>query len=405
MQWLRARVASANPFERVAPFMWFIYLALLFVPLGWRPPGSLWFGATLTSILIYLFLYLRRGGFHKLRSGGIYKSASLFDPLAVAAIGLALTPLNEFANTYIIYSAAILPFAIAGLARPLLVALALLGLYAAETPLTHIPWFVVGLTAVLVPAVCVGNYLTLESVRKNAALKLSHDEIRRLAALAERERIGRDVHDLLGHTLSLIAIKSELAGKLLERDAVAAAREIGEVQKIARDALREVRVAVTAIRLADIDTELVASRTLLESSGIELTCVRARAMLPAEIEGTLAMIVREAVTNIQRHSGANRARIELRSEQEAVCLEIRDDGRGGVRARGNGLVGIEERVRNLGGTLQLESPPHRGTVLTVRLPLQREASEASKVSAAPAAVTSPVPASDGLPVRVPLTHT
>ena len=140
-----------------------------------------------------------------------------------------------------------------------------------------------------------------------------------MARLAERERIGRDLHDLLGHTLSLIAIKSELAAKLMDRDRAAAGREVTEVMNIARDALRQVRTAVTGIRSAAFEGEMASARAMLDTAGVMLKYERDGTMLPPEVETTLAMIVREAVTNIQRHSRAGAASIQV----------LLDEGRGG----------------------------------------------------------------------------
>src|SRR5690606_28083445 len=112
----------------------------------------------------------------------------------------------------------------------------------------------------------IGTIVNVEAMQheKDAALQLSHDEVRRLAATAERERIGRDLHDLLGHTLSLITLKLELSRKLIDRDTDAARREIGEAEKVARHALAEVRSAVTGFRAADLAAELASARLLLE---------------------------------------------------------------------------------------------------------------------------------------------
>jgi len=261
----------------------------------------------------------------------------------------------------------------------LLVVAALLALYAGELALLGLPTALFA-TCLAAFASATGNIILVENRRKNTALRLSHDEIRRLAMVAERERIGRDLHDLLGHTLSLIAIKSELAGKLLDRDRDAAAREVEDVTQIAREALKQVRTAVTGIRYAALETEFASAGALLESSGVTLTYERDEAALPADLETAVAMIVREAVTNIQRHAGARRARIEVTTHREAVAgreadaresllLVVTDDGCGGVAARGNGLTGIGERVQSLGGTVEIDSPRGKGTTLRVRLPL------------------------------------
>src|SRR5690606_24618433 len=141
---------------------------------------------------------------------------------------------------------------------------------------------------------------------RDAALRLSHDEVRRLASLAERERIGRDLHDLLGHTLSMVALKSDLAGRLLARDPAAAHREIGEVSRVAREALSQVRRAVSGIRAAGFAAELASARLLLETDGIAFDYRfddgLGAGILPAGVESALAMTVREAATNIQRHA-------------------------------------------------------------------------------------------------------
>jgi two-component system sensor histidine kinase DesK len=222
----------------------------------------------------------------------------------------------------------------------------------------------------------IGTIVSVErmSQEKDAALKLSHDEVRRLAALAERERIGRDLHDLLGHTLSLVALKSDLAARLVERDPAAARCEIDAVSRVARDALAQVRSAVSGIRTAGIAAELASAKLLLECDGVVLRHDweeggLAGAALPAEVETALALVVREAVTNIQRHAGAASAEVALRSGAGCVVLRVSDDGRGGVIAPGNGLAGMRERVESLGGRLAVESVRSRGTVVEAWLPL------------------------------------
>lgn len=207
------------------------------------------------------------------------------------------------------------------------------------------------------------------SHEKDAALSLSHDEVRRLAATAERERIGRDLHDLLGHTLSLITLKLELSRKLFDRDVEAAKREVVEAEKVARHALAEVRSAVTGIRATDLAAELASARLLLESSRVHLDYSSLPVDLPGEIERGLSLVLREAVTNIARHAGASRAQIELVRERATVCMQISDDGRGGVAGDGNGLSGMRERVRAMGGNLDIESLRGQGTRLRVVVPV------------------------------------
>ena len=191
----------------------------------------------------------------------------------------------------------------------------------------------------------------------------------RLATLAERERIGRDLHDLLGHTLSVVALKSELARKLIDRDLDAARREIGEVERVARDALSQVRNAVSGIRSTALSAELVAATALLEAQGLKVKCETENVKLPHDRETALALSLREAATNIRRHAGAKGVTIRVRKETAAVVVEVADDGRGGRIVPGNGLNGMRERLDTVGGSLSLEPNKDGGTVLRASVPV------------------------------------
>ncbi len=217
----------------------------------------------------------------------------------------------------------------------------------------------------------IGIIVNVEQISqdKDAALQLSHDEVRRLAATAERERIGRDLHDLLGHTLSLITLKLELSRKLFDRDHEAARREVEEAERVARHALAEVRSAVTGIRAADLAAELASARLLLESSGVHLD-YDAPPGLPAEIERGLSLVLREAVTNIARHAQASHVQLTFVAADELVQLCIVDNGKGGIAIDGNGLSGMRERVDALDGTLEIDSPKGQGTRLLLRIPMK-----------------------------------
>jgi two-component system sensor histidine kinase DesK len=227
----------------------------------------------------------------------------------------------------------------------------------------------VAVTAIVATAIGAANHFHREKSLRQAELKLSHDEVRRLGALAERERIGRDLHDLLGHTLSLITLKSELAVKLFDRDPLAARREIVDVERVARDALGQVRRAVTGIRTAGLGAELASARLLLESSDIRLDYTIPETALPVEIETVFALTVREAVTNIQRHAQATWARIDLTLDGDEARLLVSDNGVGSTIVPGNGLSGMRERLHLLGGHLEIESARGRGTRLTAGMPL------------------------------------
>lgn len=324
-----------------------------------------WLWPTLASFVVFLWLYYR-----------VYyrdRSQVLWCALGIAALAFAVTPFNPGAQGYVIYACAF--FGMCSQSRDAVRNMLLvLAIYTLEWVLLGFPWIYL-FNAVLVGlAVGLMNINFMRKYEREAELKLSHDEVRRLAALAERERIGRDLHDLLGHTLSLITLKSELANRLFDRDPVAARREIADVERVARDALAQVRRAVTGIRAAGFAAELASAKLLLESNGVRLDYALADVALPAEVETALAMTVREAVTNIQRHAQATRANVALEVMQGMLLLRVEDDGRGGAIAPGNGLTGMRERLTGIGAELRVDSERGRGTRLTASLPMPQAAS-------------------------------
>jgi len=231
------------------------------------------------------------------------------------------------------------------------------------------PWQSVAWTPIM--TLVIGLVVNVERATKehDAEIRLSHDEVRRLAATAERERIGRDLHDLLGHTLSLITLKLELSRKLFDRDSAAARRELEEAECVARHALAEVRSAVTGIRATDLAAELASARLLLESSSVHLDYDLPPHGLSPDIERGLALVLREAVTNIARHARAGAAQIRFTRDGNRLQVLVRDDGRGGIDGDGNGLSGMRERVAKLGGTLAIDSPHGQGTRLQLQVPM------------------------------------
>jgi two-component system sensor histidine kinase DesK len=235
------------------------------------------------------------------------------------------------------------------------------------------PYWIVSGVAVMTPIIGFVNLHYVETRRRDASLKLAQEEIARLATIAERERIAGDLHDLLGHTLSVIVLKSELASKLMARDAARAAAEIAEVERISRDALAEVRRAVQGFRAATLVDELVRARAVLETAG-----VRAEVDAPpaddtgrnvtAEpaIEHAAAMILREAVTNVVRHAKATRCQISANATNGVLVVQIADDGVGGRVIEGAGIESMRARAREVGGTLEHRSD--RGVTVTLRVP-------------------------------------
>jgi two-component system sensor histidine kinase DesK len=292
--------------------------------------------------------------------------------LAVACLGWALAPYSfGGGNTFLIYAMAMSAASLRTRAAiGLGVALVLVStlVLAAVVPNLRFALAAAAVCALIGGVVMAGILYSRAHARRSAELRLTQDEVRRLAGMAERERIGRDLHDLLGHTLSVVALKSELAGKLIERDPAAARLQIREVESVAREALAQVREAVAGIRATGLQAELASARLTLLAAGVRLDQNIAPFEASPAVEHALALALREAVTNIVRHAVAQRVDVELVHAPEQLRLSIVDDGRGGADVPGHGLVGMRERVAGVGGTLEIDSPRGGGTRLVLRVP-------------------------------------
>ena len=208
-------------------------------------------------------------------------------------------------------------------------------------------------------------------MRANQELRAAREELARLAVSEERLRIARDLHDLLGHTLSLIALKSDLATRLVRSDPERAEAELSDVQDVTRQALTEVREAVHGYRQLGFDDALEGARAALTAAGIDCRVESSAADLPEEVESVLAWALREASTNVVRHSGARACEIKLSANGDHVALQVDDDGTPASppSATGSGLRGIAERARRLHGTLEAGARPGGGFRVLLTMPL------------------------------------
>lgn len=191
--------------------------------------------------------------------------------------------------------------------------------------------------------------------------------LRHTLKVAERERIARDLHDILGHTLSVIILKSELAARVIDGDPKLAKTQIEDVERISREALREVREAIVGYRQGDLQSELERARSTLETAGLQVEQHCEAFEIPSAHERVIALVLREAVTNIVRHANAKRCVITVRQSGSGYALEVRDDGTGGALEPGMGMRGIRERIAALGGTVNWRSD--QGTQLSIEVPL------------------------------------
>jgi two-component system sensor histidine kinase DesK len=350
-------VNSEHDHEGWTKYVWLVYI----VPFAAYPVLAnahagriaLTWIATAVFVVIYLAGYRLRG------------NRLLFVIGAITALGVAFIPVNYGAGAFFIFAASFAgsagsmrrAFLIIGIILlTLLVDVWVIGL----SPLT---WWWAAFFTIVIGAV---NAHFAQVGRANKRLRMAHDEIEHLAKVAERERIARDLHDVLGHTLSLIILKSELASKLADRDPERALNEIRDVERISREALSEVRQAVRGYR-AGLQQELDGATAMLRAASVALTTQFDPVPLAPAQEAILALAIREAVTNVVRHSEAAHCSIELRRIGEEIRLVVSDDGRGGANADGAGISGMRERITALGGSVSRVGA--HGTTLTVSLPL------------------------------------
>jgi two-component system sensor histidine kinase DesK len=353
------RLIPDNQDHGWAPYIWLVYFGFFFEdPIlnhaGWKK----WL-ATAVGTVIFLAIYFT---FFRLK-----RPWQLVDLGIMLLVGLIYAPFHYGAATFFIFAASFAPFAVEteGAAAGLLVLEA--AVVSLEFWLLHLPlgyWFWACPFALVIG---VGNIFFAQKRRAVCKLQIAHEEIEHLAKVAERERIARDLHDVLGHTLSVIILKSELAGKLIDIDPERAKSEIGDVERTSRDALAEVRSTIRGYRAHSLEAEIKQAKATLQTAGVSLRSEEICVPLTPVQESVVALVVREALTNVVRHADARNCELRLTPNNGNCLLEIHDDGCGGNQIEGNGLRGMRERIKALGGTLVRET--RAGTKLMIQFPL------------------------------------
>lgn len=351
----------SDPDHGWSPLLWVLYLGFFFIdPISRHANLKIWLLDLLGAgifLLLYFGLFVLENPRTYLHIGGM------------VLLGILFLPINSGACTFFIFAAAMLPFCVGTQAAAIAGLATVAGAAAMEGLLLHIDAWTLFFTALFPVIIGAGNIFLAERNRMNRRLRKANEEIEHLAKVAERERIARDLHDVLGHTLSVITLKSELAGKLMDRDPQRAGKEILEVSEISRQALSDVRDAIRGYRAKGLAAELAQAKCTLETAGLAVQCDAATTIkLPPMQESVLSLALREGVTNVVRHANARTCRVRLEQQNGSCRLEIHDDGSGFVTAEGNGLRGMRERVEMLGGSLDRRN--ESGTTLTIMLPLK-----------------------------------
>jgi len=340
-------------------YLWLVYLLFFFIEWFFRPVSLIEALLGLVTVAIFLVLY-----FSAFRRQGV---AALLHVAGMASLSVAWSTFNSGASVFFIYAAS---FAyLIGPPRisvPVVLGIALLALGTAITTQPMLFYWIPGVVISVI--IGVANIVMGEQERRNAELRLTQAEVRRLARVAERERIARDLHDVLGHTLSVIAVKSELAARLLDKEPARAGEEMRSVQSTARQALADVREAIGGIRNQELDEAIEQVRSGLRAADVELIFERDPDLaLSRQREAMLALVIREAATNVIRHARARRCRVQLcRQPDGDVVLEISDDGQGRIKPDGGGIQGMFARIEALGGRLDITAD--QGHRLRAELP-------------------------------------
>src|SRR6266699_2895670 len=294
------------------PYVWLVFMAFFIVPPIFAPHTTArdW-QITIAATAVFLVLY-----FKLFWTGPPWNYVLI---AGMAAMGLGLGHINPGACVFIIYTASFIPWAIP---KPRWAFVGVAGLITAlgvDAAFFHAP------SAFWMPATIVSlgvgtsNVFFAEKARANAKLRMAHEEIEHLAKVAERERIARDLHDVLGHTLSLIIVKSTLAGKLLEKYPQKARSEIADIEKVSREAMAEIRNTLRGYSTYKLSDEIERAKSALHSAGVTMESDAAEiSMTPAQ-ESVVALIMREAVTNVVRHAEAHTCRLRI-APNDGSCV-------------------------------------------------------------------------------------
>lgn len=360
-----AQPGSGTSWCRKVGWVHLVYLVIpVFQPL-FDPEAGLWdwlllVGIVLAFLPMYVLGWVRT------------ERARWWSTVPMTVLGVLTTPLNSGAAVLFVYAAAT-----AGISESRRIALRwFVGLTMLVTLLTvfspvPMPWRLWGLVPPLLFIWIIGltQIETAERGRDTAELRLRNARIEHLATVSERERIARELHDLLGHSLTAVIMHAQLVQQLVESNPDRAREVASRVEETARAALSEVRTTVSGLRQASLEAELESAREALSSAGVELIVRRdADLALVGSTEHELALALREAITNVARHAGARTCHVGIGARGGELKVVIADDGVGGRLREGTGLTGMRERITALGG--QVQHTGATGTTLTIAVPLE-----------------------------------
>lgn len=339
------------------PWPWLAYLATYGIPWLWVPPDTGQLILSAVALAVLLAVYIR-----SFQLAGRMLAGSI---AIMVAIGVALLPVGGGWSILAVYpamqAARLRPRRLAIWAIPLCILAFLVAGLVSRQPLI---WW---LPSLIMPALIGGAALSREAFYdRTRALLATQEEVRRLAGIAERERMARDVHDVIGRTLTLVALKADLVERLAVRDGEAASKEARSIGEQARVGFAEIRAALEGRAGGSLEGEMAASIAALEAAKVHAEAHGDWGAVPSDAGAILAMTLREAVTNVIRHAGAKRCTIGLECDAGMLALTVADDGTSGVIEEGNGLTGMRQRLMAAGGELVVRTGA--GTTLVASVP-------------------------------------
>jgi two-component system sensor histidine kinase DesK len=362
--WLLPR----NINEQFSPYVWLIYLPLFFIPVMISHHESIDLVWTALALITFLGLY-----FH---AYWVKSQYVIYHIVAIGLLGTLVAFITPTACTLFIYAGAFC-------SRLMPLKYAMTVLVSLLVWIASISWFfsfeMYFYQPALVFTLIVGilNIYQCALHQNKQALILSRKETQRLAQVAERERIARDLHDLIGHTFSVITIKADLAGRLIDKDLEKARIEIKQLENISRDALSQVREVVSGYRTSDLLSELANAKNVFNSVDIDFyyqfeNIDEQQIELDSTNNKELAIVLRELVTNIIKHAKATQVTAIIKHQDGKIVLAMQDDGQGfeNSQHKGFGIKGIEERIQKLKGFVAIKTGgQYTGTLSEITLPM------------------------------------
>ncbi len=327
------------------PAFYLIYLIFYFVPWFFEPPETKDILAFICALAVFLPVYFF----------SYNKPSSKFigSIIAIQLIGFIIAPFNGNHGVFYIYASVQ-----AGFQRPkkhagILIAVLALS-YLALSLVLHSNWIEVGFVIFMGTVTGISCMASAEEIERREHLERTSVLDKQLAALAERERIAADLHDLLGHTLTMVALKAEVADKFLDKDKERARQEIREIRNEARSALSDVRQAVSGMSATTIEAEIERAKIALRAANIQFSILGDIPKVTAQQDKAFGLAIRESMTNIVRHSNAKHAKLSFEYHKGGLSISIKDNGIGGSYALGAGLTGLKRRIENLGGSVNID---------------------------------------------------